>query len=342
MRTDGSAGTYEWWYFDSILNDGSKLVIAFYTKPFTEPDGPLKPFVSIQLDRADGLSLDKEFHVKSLAEFSAAKERCNVRIGPNTFAGDLHTYTIHAELESITADVTITGQVPSWRPETGVIEYGEKREQFLAWLPSVPQGAVDAAITIDGQTTTYTGIGYHDHNWGNTPMPTLVNHWYWGRGQIGEYSIIAANITSEEAYGGAEILLFMLAKDGQIVAGDGQKVQFRLQDIYVDETTGKPVAKTVIYDYRDDTQHYVVTFKRHRDLVVHKFIDDVKGIKHLLAWLVGMDAAYLRFAGDIIVERYEGDTVVETKQADGIWELMYFGKVHDGGREDPLRALEDL
>ena len=35
MRTDGSKGTYEWWYFDSKYADGSSLVIVFYTKPVT-------------------------------------------------------------------------------------------------------------------------------------------------------------------------------------------------------------------------------------------------------------------------------------------------------------------
>ena len=28
-RTDDSAGTYEWWYFDAHLADGAKLVVAF-------------------------------------------------------------------------------------------------------------------------------------------------------------------------------------------------------------------------------------------------------------------------------------------------------------------------
>jgi hypothetical protein len=34
-RTDGSAGTYEWWYFDAHLGDGAKLVVVFL--PRTSP-----------------------------------------------------------------------------------------------------------------------------------------------------------------------------------------------------------------------------------------------------------------------------------------------------------------
>jgi predicted secreted hydrolase len=33
-RTDGRAGTYEWWYFDAHLEDGAKLVIVFMNKDF--------------------------------------------------------------------------------------------------------------------------------------------------------------------------------------------------------------------------------------------------------------------------------------------------------------------
>src|ERR1700738_1242200 len=31
-RTDDSAGTYEWWYFDAPLADGAKLVVTFRKK----------------------------------------------------------------------------------------------------------------------------------------------------------------------------------------------------------------------------------------------------------------------------------------------------------------------
>ncbi|MEA3106207.1 MAG: hypothetical protein QOI88_812, partial [Gammaproteobacteria bacterium] len=51
MRTKGGPGGYEWWYFDSHLNDGSSLVVVFYTKPLLNPDGELAPFASLQLDR---------------------------------------------------------------------------------------------------------------------------------------------------------------------------------------------------------------------------------------------------------------------------------------------------
>lgn len=43
MRTDGGKGTYEWWYFDAYLDDGSKLAITFRTKPIVEVGKQLDP-----------------------------------------------------------------------------------------------------------------------------------------------------------------------------------------------------------------------------------------------------------------------------------------------------------
>jgi hypothetical protein len=42
-RTDHSAGTYEWWYFDAHLADGAKLVVVFMNKDIAEPQKPLSP-----------------------------------------------------------------------------------------------------------------------------------------------------------------------------------------------------------------------------------------------------------------------------------------------------------
>src|SRR4051794_34019755 len=59
MRTDGTPGTYEWWYFDTHLDDGSKLVITFYTKPVTDVSKPLTPYITLNFDRPDGVSVQK-------------------------------------------------------------------------------------------------------------------------------------------------------------------------------------------------------------------------------------------------------------------------------------------
>jgi hypothetical protein len=102
-RTDGSAGTYEWWYFDAHLDDGARLVVVFFTKNFTDIGEPLAPMIRIDLDLPDGTSHNKIAKFKP-EDFSASGERCDVRIGSNSFTGDLHTYKIVAKVDDIAVD----------------------------------------------------------------------------------------------------------------------------------------------------------------------------------------------------------------------------------------------
>ncbi len=147
----GGPGTFEWWYFDAVLDDGSTLVINFMVKDIRGGRGirqPARPVVTFELDRPDGTHVERALHAQD--DFAFAADRCDVRVGACTFAGDLHTYRIHLDLDAVTADVTLTGQVPSWRPETGHILFGDDQPKLFAWLPSVPQGAVRATLTVDG------------------------------------------------------------------------------------------------------------------------------------------------------------------------------------------------
>jgi hypothetical protein len=324
-RTDGSDGTYEWWYFDAHLDDGATLVVVFFTKNFTDIGRPLAPMIRIDLDLPDGTSYKKIAEWKP-EEYSASRDRCDVRIGDNSFSGDLHSYTITARIDDIAVDVNLIGEIPAWRPRTGHMYFGRQDEQEFNWLPAVPQGKVDATYSVGGKTHTALGVGYHDHNWGNAPINSLINNWYWARGRAGPYTTVAAYITAEDKYGNTELPIFMLARDGEIVADDATKVTFEELGAYRDADTGKPVANITRYTYTDGDDTYTVTFTRHRDLAVNNLIDDLHGPKKLAAKLIRFDGAYLRFTGELRVEHRRSDAVLDSYTDSAIWELMYLGK----------------
>jgi hypothetical protein len=325
MRTSGDKGTYEWWYFDFSLDDGSTLVITFDTKDPTRPDTPLQPFVTLKLDRPDGTTASKTL-AGTPGDFSAARDRCEVRIGANTASGDLHDYAVHVRIDEVTADLRLHGTVPPWRPGTGYMLFQQKEEHFFAWLPSVPQGTLEGTLSIGGQSRAVHGVGYHDHNWGDVSMLDLIHDWYWGRAQIGDYSVIASFITANDRYDRSAVPVFMLARDGKIIAEDASKVAFSVSGIHTDAFTGKPVADVVVYDFKDGSDRYRVTFRREADLVRDRFVDHLPGFQAFLARLAGFDGAYLRFTGSAAVERFQGENLVETaNQKSAIWELMYFG-----------------
>jgi hypothetical protein len=326
MRTDGGKGTFEWWYLDATLSDGSTLVVTFNTKLVTAADHPLEPYANVCFDRPDGTKLDTNTPVFT-EDFKASTEGCDVRMGPNSFVGDLHTYDIHVETDEITVDVTLTGEVPPWRPKTGHFLFEEDEHLFFAWLPSVPQGKVTATITVGGETVEVTGTGYHDHNWGNCSMLKVIDNWYWGRAQLGPYTVIACLVTGAERYGLAAFPIFLLAKDGQVIADDDALVSFVESEVHIDEGTGKPVGDVLTYTYAGEVD-FRVTWERKETIFRAQFIDALHGLQHFLARMIGFDGAYLRFTGTITLEKLEDGQVVETETNEAIWEEMYFGRNH--------------
>lgn len=327
MRTRGGPGGYEWWYFDSHLDDGSSLVIVFYTKAQLNPGGELAPFASLELNQPGQTPISVEAHVSPDA-FSASPDRCDVRIGENTFRGNLHDYDIHFSHDDVTADIKLTGTVPSWRPTSGHMFFGDHDEHLFAWLAAVPQGEVSVDLNIRGKKEHLQGIGYHDHNWGDVSMAKLINHWYWGRAQAGDYSIVASYIFAEKVYGNAELPIFMLAKGGKLIADDSRKVSFYLEDEHTDAKSGKPVANVVVYEYEDGPERYRVSYRRSETIVDEELIETVSGFKRLLAELARFDGAYLRFTGNVQLERFVDGELVEDVSDPGIWEMMYFGHVY--------------
>ncbi len=326
LRTDGSRGTYEWWYFDSHLDDGSKLVIVFYTKHIIDTNKPLSPVITVQYDAPDGTHY-ADVITAPAEEFASSKTGCDVCIGANRFSGDLRDYKISVTGEVIQAEVTLNGRVRPWRPGTGHIHFGRHDEHYFAWLPSVPEGSVKAMVTAGGQTRRAGGTGYHDHNWGNIAMPRLMNHWYWGRARIGGYTVISSFITSEKQYGYRTFPVFMLAKDGEVIADDALEcVTFTQSEEHIDALTGKPVHSLLVYDYDDGCQHYRVTYRREADIARTKFLDTLPPFKRALARVIGFNGAYLRFTGTATLEKFSSARVVEKIETTALWELMYLGR----------------
>jgi hypothetical protein len=327
-RTDGGAGSYEWWYFDAHLDDGAKVVVVFMNKDLGAAGRPLSPQLRVNLELPDGTMLNHTVAIPA-AEWSAATGRPDVRMGPlNRFAGDgPGEYRIEATAGNTQVDFTLTSDVPAWRPATGHMLFGETNE--FDWLPAVPQGIVRGAYTIDGERHETTGVGYHDHNWGNVGLQQIIHNWYWGRGQAGPYTVIASYITSVEKYGFAEIPIFMLAMDGRIIGDDPAKMTFERRDVYTDDKTGKPVAGLVRYTYVDGPDRYVVSFERERDLARNWLAKDLPWLERAAARLTGFDGYYLRFAGSLTVEHFVNGRLVGKFTEDAIWELMYFGKARN-------------
>lgn len=326
QRIGTKKGRYEWWYFDAHLDDGATVVVVFYTKPNVSPNGPLAPRITINLTLPDGRTFEK-FLDTTPELFSASTSGCDVRIGANRFVGDLHHYRITATIEEISVDIELTGEVRPWRPKSGHLYFGtEGQEKLFAWLPSVPHGTASVHYKIGNEEYHASGSGYHDHNWGDVPMQTLMHNWYWARASVGPYTVIASYITATAAYAYETQIVYMLAKDGLIIADDETKVSFAAEEVETDSKTGKPVANVTRYTYRAGDTRYVVSFERQKTILQAIFTDRAPRLKRIIARLIGFDGAYHRFTGKVTIEKFEGEARTEIFEDHAIWELMYFGK----------------
>jgi hypothetical protein len=327
IRLDPAAPGIEWWYFDSLLDDGAKLAVVFCTKDGSRPHQPLEPLIEIDLDLPDGRRLMK-YGKFNAAEFEASKDGCDVRIGNYRFAGDLHEYTITGAAGEVSAEIRLEGTTEPWRPETGHVVFGAGGEQFLAWLISVPMGKVTATYRIGSEVHEATGTGYHDHNWMNQPyskMGHCLDHWYWGRGQIDRYSFTTAWLTAGKDYGYAPIPLYMLARDGKVIADDPTKLTFAKSGSQIDEHTGVPFPDTICFDYQDGDTRYVVTYWSQKTMVSQMNVDLLPGAARLVAKVIRYPGGYLRFAGPVSLDRYQGGVLVEHYEETGSFEQNFFG-----------------
>lgn len=308
LRTDPDGESFEWWYLDAALDDGSKLTVEFHTvPPFLSPKHSLTPFISVTLDRADGENITRSF-TTSPHDFSASTEGCDVRIGVSRFVGDLRDYHVHVEIEDLVADLHLRGTVPSWRAATGHVFCGDK---YVAWLPSVPRGELTGTIQIGDVTEAVRGVGYHDHNWGTGPLNKMIDHWYWGRARIGDYTVLNISFISDPEFGRKHHPGLMVAKDGVIVASGHQDLSFEAVGLTPHPDTQVPVAEAVRYRLQAGSEIYEVTFHRERDIFTLDF---------------GKAGAYHRFVGPVTLEHRVDGRVVDLARDDALWELLYFGE----------------
>lgn len=321
MRTHGGKGSYEWWYFDAHLADGSKMVIVFYTKAMTEVNKPTKAYATLNIDYKDGTKLER--YLPSVT-FNASKVSCDVRIGSNTFKGDLKNYSIHMEGHDFELDVEFSSLAESWRPETGHFYFGNKKNLF-SWFVAVPKGKATVSYTIGDNRIQTSGSCYHDHNWGNKGMHKLINHWYWSRSEFGPYTIIACQIIPEKKYGDVPINLIYIWKDGKKLADNPQNLKLYKGPHVTSAIGNKPISNELIFQY--DCAEFNLKLQLIRKTnILEAYLIQREFQRKLAKLLLGFNGAYFRITGDAKLEINHKDNLSEVFKNDhAIWELMYFG-----------------
>lgn len=299
LRADTGPGNLEWWYFDAHFDDGSTAVIIYLTKPVLQRTDPLTPTVLLTIIRPDGKILRNYPPLPSYPahRFEAARQQCQVQIGPNWVRCDLHRYELHAEDQDLGADLVFTGLVPPWRPGAGKWYYDEGLTRYFAWLSSIPYGQVTGTITYDGHTRSVSGTGYHDHNWSNVDLNRVLSHWYWGRAHLGDYTTIFVEMVATKAYGNQKVPVFMLAKGDQILLGGAEPLTLQTSE-YTQHDSGKTYPRRLEYRWQTESETVHLTLRQPQLIEAISMLFSLPAWKRRLARLV-VNPYYFRFNADL-------------------------------------------
>jgi hypothetical protein len=256
FRTRPERGEFEWWYFDAHLKDGTTTVIVFLTKSILNPKAPFEPQVTITINKANGKKIFRV--VKTTPEhFSSARDRCDVHIEKCFVHGDLKMCSLHVEAPSegeepeIKIDLDFVGTVNAWRPGAGKIYSGEEKKSYFAWLAAIPFGNVHGKVIVAGKERRVSGEGYHDHNWGNVALPSVLSHWVWGRASLEGFNLIFVEMTSRRTYGSQTLPVFLLTKGRKILVEDGRPLQV-VQNSFIRHSSGKRYPGELIFRLQNE------------------------------------------------------------------------------------------
>lgn len=295
QRVSTRRGTFEWWYFDAHFDDHTTAVIVYATKPIISPGDPLRPNVSISITRADG-SKTAEFAFPPPEQYAASSEMCDVKLGASwvkqSGGGTCWAFSLHAETEHLSADLTFSGLVPPWRPGAGKSFFGDY-EHFFAWLPSIPYGTVAGTLTYDGQTVQVRGTGYHDHNWGNVALPAVMDHWYWGRAHVGDYTLIFVEQIALKKYGSTRMPVFLLAKGDQILVDDARYLTLQARN-FTRHASGREYPGEVDFTWVNGAERIHLGLRKQKMIESASLLMVLPPLKRALAKLF-VNPYYFRF-----------------------------------------------
>ena len=315
-RIAGNKNEFEWWYFDGELDDGSVIVVYFYRVHFIVD----RYFIGLNLSSP---GKDDYFKLKYFRKEDVffEKDSCNVFMNKNHFMGNLKEYTINIDPEDfdgIGLEIQLKSMVDPYRPQDGIIK---AENEYFAWLAAVPYGLVRGKLILDDVEKPITGNGYHDHNWGNTPLQKLFKGWTWFRGHVQGYTIIAAELNIIQERGGYDVpILFIADSSGHLLNIYGENSLYTkklrlIEDLYPKKNEPQ------FYDIKFLTENNYLVSIESDSLIDNSYLFKRMGMPAPIRWLFGIskiDPFYTRFSATLSF-RSKKDSIIK---GSGIFEIM--------------------
>ncbi len=235
-------GSYEWWYFDAVDENGYSIVVIFYEgNPFSkryiqalsEKSNHLAnnyPAISISVYK-DGKPLFYSFEETDAAFAEFGSEKISGRVGGNNFTGSREGDSVSYLLElnqSLPNGESISGELLYLSDSASRItgsDFNQQSSNTHVWNLILPKCKVSGNLKIDSpksEAISFNGKGYHDHNFGSEPMKDTFDEWYWGRYHFEDSTLIyyVMNVKGEWDRKG-----WLIGDDGNVAIVDSIELQ---------------------------------------------------------------------------------------------------------------------
>ncbi|KAL7929170.1 hypothetical protein V8C35DRAFT_200216 [Trichoderma chlorosporum] len=240
--------TFDWWYFDVVSWDHkSEIVITFYAAgaSFNQTAIPNKVLVTYTFENGTDLSLQLQADEVKIGTIGDGSSGEYPDIGDWLGSADMSKYVVRLDSPSngIFGEIILDSVAPPHLPCTDDLSPGGNLQLApgVGWVNAMPDANATAYFNFSGTVVEFSGSGYHDKNWGNTPMGSTFRSWYWGHGRAGPYSVVWFDYLAVD---GTEYISSYVARDGKILnaACEGIKVRpFGANSTYPPTpTTGSP------------------------------------------------------------------------------------------------------
>lgn len=202
-------GAYEWWYFDALSDNGQWALVAIYFI-----GSPMSPYYKASASGSGAIPAAREwcgvffalhekpprqsrwverayaYNLYKGGQWSDTNALPQVRIGGSEFsaasAANVGGVTWRVNLKEpglwrgeVRADLAFA-QIPTRFPDAPPLTGDDTH----TWVCAAPLCDMEGTVTVShGETISFVGSGYHDHNFGRLPLQT-TDIWYWGRAPL--------------------------------------------------------------------------------------------------------------------------------------------------------------
>ena len=215
--------SFEWWYFDATFDNKYSIVTSWHRgiQAFTPLIGiPYNLILFAVYDSVGTASIIPAIFEEK--DVIISDKSCDVTMGPNHVYGNYPTYRIHFLQGGLGCDLVFTNMTQGYRSSPdGIYKFGQDPYRYLGWVVAQPRATVSGTLFYNGREIPVTGNGYHDHNWGNVPLKSLYNFWYWGRILLKGYTFVYSSGEMSDGLGHQPTNTLISFKDKKVIEVTG-------------------------------------------------------------------------------------------------------------------------